>query len=273
MLSVVIAVLNSADRLEKCIESYLTQSYSNMELIVIDGGSVDGSLDIINKYSPQIAYWESNPDRGICHAWNKALKRIRGDWICFMGADDYFWNGESVSELIPFLRIAEMSAIRIVYAKVAIVNSAGDILRISGLPWEKIRRSFYSSMQLAHQGVMHHRSMFECHGPFNENILIAGDYELLLRELVRNQPLFAPDVILAAMVQGGKSNNPKNSMKMFREMHYARMIHVSRLPSVYSIMRFLKVATRILMVKLIGEQRTRRLISALRQSLLLETAL
>ncbi|MCX5849976.1 MAG: glycosyltransferase family 2 protein [Deltaproteobacteria bacterium] len=273
MVSIVIAVMNSADSLEKCIVSCLTQSYSNIELIVIDGGSVDGSVDIIEKYSPQMAYWESNPDRGICHAWNKALKIIRGDWICFLGADDYFWNGESVAELIPFLHMAEMSAIRIVYAKVAIVNSAGDILWISGLPWEKIRRRFYSYMQLSHQGVMHHRSLFECHGPFNENLSIAGDYELLLRELVSNKPLFASDVILAAMVQGGKSNNPKNSMKMFREMHYARMIHVSRLPSVYSIMRFLKVSTRILMVKLIGEQRTRRLILAFRQSLRLETVL
>jgi glycosyltransferase involved in cell wall biosynthesis len=92
MISVIVAVFNGAKTLQQCIDSVAGQTYPHKELIVIDGGSIDGTREILEGDATKLAYWVSEPDRGIYHAWNKALARARGDWICFLGADDYLWS-------------------------------------------------------------------------------------------------------------------------------------------------------------------------------------
>src|SRR5437588_11520414 len=91
LLSIVIGVLNNAATLGRCIESVLAQDYKNRELIVIDGGSTDGSLEIVREHAAKLAYWESKPDRGGYHAFNKGLQKASGEWIYFLGSDDYLW--------------------------------------------------------------------------------------------------------------------------------------------------------------------------------------
>jgi glycosyltransferase involved in cell wall biosynthesis len=87
--SVLIAVYNGAATLEKAIASFVEQTYANKELIIIDGGSTDGTQAILEKYSAEIAYWVSEKDRGIYHAWNKAVARATGEWIFFFVCYDY----------------------------------------------------------------------------------------------------------------------------------------------------------------------------------------
>src|SRR2546429_924550 len=78
-ISVVVPVLNNHATLRRCIQSVLTQEYGNCELIVMDGGSTDGSLDILHEYASKLAYWESSPDRGIYHAFNKGVEKATGE--------------------------------------------------------------------------------------------------------------------------------------------------------------------------------------------------
>src|SRR3990170_1119466 len=99
LFTIIVATLNSAHRLPRCIASFAGQTYPRRELIVMDGGSTDGTVDIIRTQGPAVAYWESSPDRGIYHAWNKALAHAHGEWICFLGADDYFWSPTSLSRV------------------------------------------------------------------------------------------------------------------------------------------------------------------------------
>jgi len=73
LITIIIAVLNSKESLERCIESVSNQTYPNRELIIIDGGSTDGTVEILKNNNDKIAYWESSPDRGIYHAFNKAI--------------------------------------------------------------------------------------------------------------------------------------------------------------------------------------------------------
>ncbi len=80
LISVIMAVYNGADSVRRCIDSVSAQTYQNRELIIIDGGSQDGTTDILKKNNDKITYWESKKDRGIYHAWNKALKHARGEW-------------------------------------------------------------------------------------------------------------------------------------------------------------------------------------------------
>ena len=89
LISIVVSVFNGADTLQQCIDSVTDQTYPAVELIVIDGGSTDGTREILLRNASKLAYWVSEPDRGIYHAWNKALVHAQGDWISFLGADDY----------------------------------------------------------------------------------------------------------------------------------------------------------------------------------------
>lgn len=88
LISIVTVVLNAARTLERTIQSVVQQRFRDYEYVVIDGGSTDGSLDILRKYEPVIAYWRSEPDSGLYDAMNKAARAARGQWILFVGADD-----------------------------------------------------------------------------------------------------------------------------------------------------------------------------------------
>jgi Glycosyl transferase family 2 len=92
-ISIVTPSFNQAQFLEETIRSVLLQNYPNLEYIVIDGGSTDGSVEIIKKYEPWIDYWVSEKDRGQSHAINKGLERCNGVWFNWLNSDDYFFPG------------------------------------------------------------------------------------------------------------------------------------------------------------------------------------
>jgi glycosyltransferase involved in cell wall biosynthesis len=95
LVSVITVCKNSVDTLERCLLSVQQQQYPNIEHIILDGGSTDGSLAILDKHSNKIAFWKSEPDNGIYDAMNKAIQFAKGDWILFLGADDFLYPGFS----------------------------------------------------------------------------------------------------------------------------------------------------------------------------------
>jgi len=92
LISVITVVYNAANKLEKTILSVTGQHYPNIEYIIIDGGSTDGTLDIIRKYQSKITYWESAPDNGVYDAMNKGVKKATGQWVYFLGAGDVLYS-------------------------------------------------------------------------------------------------------------------------------------------------------------------------------------
>jgi len=223
LITTVIAVLNKSKTLERCLKSILGQRYPSFEIIVMDGGSTDGTVDILKTYTKKIAHWESEKDNGIYHAWNKALGYSRGDWICFLGADDYLWNNRVFEELLPYFIRAGKSDIKIVYGQAARVDGKNRLIKLMGKPWENIRWLVPHGMPLPHTGLMHHRSLFQIHGVFDETFQIAGDYELLLRELKTGRALFAEGIITVGWESGGISES--SFLYSHKEIARARKKH------------------------------------------------
>ena len=254
-ISVIVAVYNAASTLQQCIDSVTSQTYSNRELIIWDGGSTDGTLEILRANASKISFWESAPDNGIYDAWNKALKHATGDWICFLGADDHLWNETVFERLAPYLRSPERY--RVVYGRVAVVNKLGEVSRYDGLPWEEVRRSFAHTMAIPHTGLMHHRSLFAEHGMFDDSFRIAADYDFLMRELRTRDALHAPDVIAVGMRHGGTSHSPSNQRRLLEEFARVRKKHGTRAPLLWSRVRF-KMTVCDWVVRLFGERTFRR---------------
>lgn len=110
-ISIITVCYNAIGGIEKTILSVLGQSYSNIEYIVIDGASTDGTVDVINKYADKIAYFVSEPDGGIYDAMNKGIRVATGEWINFLNAGDVFANGNTLKDTLS----AETDGIDVIY--------------------------------------------------------------------------------------------------------------------------------------------------------------
>ena len=257
-ISIIIASYNCKDTIERSIDSIISQTYHNWELIIIDGKSEDGTLDVIKAHSDSIAHYVSEPDTGVYNAWNKGLRHAQGEWICFLGADDFFWDTQ-VFEKIATILSAAYPKYRVVYGKNHILNEKGDILYTVGEPWSKVKNKFLQLQCLPHPGLMHHRTIFEDHGHFNENFKIAGDYELLLREL-RSSDAVHTDLVIAAMVVGGLSSTPGNMRISLSESLQAQRLNNIPQPGIYWYMASVRGKIREFMWSTIGEQSSRRIL-------------
>lgn len=101
-ISVITVCYNAAETIERTIQSVLGQTYHDIEYIIIDGGSTDGTVDVIRKYADKIAYWTSEPDKGIYDAMNKGIRVATGEWINFMNSGDTFVNSNVLDNLMVF---------------------------------------------------------------------------------------------------------------------------------------------------------------------------
>ncbi len=220
-ISVIVAVRNGAETIQRCIDSFSRQTYPRKELVVMDGASTDGTVALLSENTDAIAYWQSEIDRGLYHAWNKALAHAKGEWICFLGADDYFWD-ENVLERVAERVCEAYPRHRVAYGRIYSVKENGDILETVGVPWEKARKAFCQVMAIPHQGVFHHRTLFEDHGEFDETFQVAGDYDLLLRELKDKDACFLDGLVVAGMQRGGLTGRTEHGLFLLREIERAR---------------------------------------------------
>jgi glycosyltransferase involved in cell wall biosynthesis len=216
LITIIVATRNAARTLARCLDSVRGQTFRDWELVVMDGASTDGSVAILEARSAWIAHWRSEPDTGIYNAWNKALAIARGEWIAFLGADDYLADERVFEALAPTLRAA-LPAYRVVYGRVRLVDASGATLEVMGEPWQRVRERFRTRPCVPHPGLMHHRSLFEEHGRYDERFPMGADYELLLRELKSRDALFVP-LDTVNMQQGGQTSSPQNFFVMLQEI-------------------------------------------------------
>jgi glycosyltransferase involved in cell wall biosynthesis len=220
-ISIITAVYNGATTLQKTIDSVGNQSWPDKEHIIIDGGSTDETPDILNKNDSRIAYWESKPDRGIYHAWNKGIRLAIGEWILFLSSGDIFFNDEVLKTFVSMIRSVERLPL-LAYGEVIIVDNSGKAIKKLGDTWNNSVKKITKGMPIPHTGCFHHRKLFQRFGTFDETFNVAGDYDLILRTYKESPPVHLTDFIVTKMLTGGVSGNPSTYYKVLVENYKAQ---------------------------------------------------
>jgi glycosyltransferase involved in cell wall biosynthesis len=199
-VTIITTVLNEAKNLEETIHTVLMQDYSNKEYIIIDGGSTDGSIEIVNKYKKEIAFFESKKDSGISEAFNKGILNSTGDYIIFQGSGDGFLNKNSLSKLMENVN-PEIDMI--ISGRIARVSRTGKILYFSPNINKLNKISLIFKMPLPHQGMCMHKFLFEKYGYFDQNLKYSMDYDFLLRIYQYNLNIKFCNEVISKWVEGG----------------------------------------------------------------------
>ena len=202
LVTVITAVFNGADCIGDCIESVLFQDYPNVEHIILDARSTDGTIDILRAYDDRLALWVSEPDHGVYDAWNKGLRLAQGEWISFLGADDRFLPG-AVRE---FMDLAEGNPEAEFLSSRARLDHPSGYAPVFGGPWKWPH--FTRRMTTIHVGSMHRKALFARYGQFDASYRIAGDFEFLLRAQGDLRTAYTP-AITVVMKAGGLSDSTK----------------------------------------------------------------
>lgn len=182
-ISIITPSYNQAEFLERTILSVLAQDYPNVEYIVIDGGSTDGSVEILKKYSEHLAYWISEPDAGQSNAINKGLQRATGEWVAWQNSDDIFYPG-------AFSALAKAVALRpdidIAIGNINLIDRYDRVLRDIRYVTPSYGGMLAEGMILTNQAAFWRRNVHAQVGWLNEKLHFGFDYEWFLR-LTKNR--------------------------------------------------------------------------------------
>lgn len=162
LISVITVSFNAEKHIENCIKSVISQPFQDIEHIIIDGDSQDGTLEMIQKYDQQLAYWRSEKDTGIYHAMNKSIQFARGKWLLFLGADDELLP--DFAKMIPHLQDENC----IYY---------GDYLSNGARFGGKFTSYRLSKSCICHQNILYPKRVFEKY-QYHEKYVSSADYFL-----------------------------------------------------------------------------------------------
>lgn len=194
-VTVVTVTFNASRTIARTINSVLAQTYPNVEYLVIDGGSTDGTLDILQGYGPRVN-WLSEPDRGIYDAMNKGIGRAKGEWIHLLNGDDWYAAPDALGKAVPHL-----DPERTTYFDMIRVGADGSTVLQGRTVWPWM---LYVSAFLPHPALIVARSQYDAVGLYDLRYKIAADHDMILR-LVRKFPPKHVPFVLTNMDQTGIS--------------------------------------------------------------------
>jgi len=203
-ISIIVAVLNNADYIETTIKSVLYQKHKNIEFIVIDGGSTDETLSILNRYGDKIDILVSEKDEGIYDALNKGIKLSCGDIIGILHSDDMYVSDTVLSKIVEIFlsRNADLVYGDLVYFSKTNPNKIVRYWRSGKFNKSKLRRGWMPP----HPTVFARKEVYKQYGMFDVSFKISADYDFLLRILSENINVeYIPEVLYKMRI-GGKSN-------------------------------------------------------------------
>lgn len=202
-LSIITPSFNQAEFLEGTILSVVSQGYQNLEYIIIDGGSTDGSIDIIRKYEKYISYWVSEVDRGQAHAINKGLAIATGEWVGWQNSDDIYYEG-CFSDLAKYL---SKDDVELIIGNINIINEEGEIIRDLKYVKPNYKSLLAEGMVLANQAAFWRANKIF----MNENYHFNFDYEWFIR-LLKNGNAFHVNRTWGALRYHGGTKTSTNPL-------------------------------------------------------------
>lgn len=211
-ISVITINLNNKEAIRQTIESVVNQKFCNIEYIVIDGGSTDGSVEVIKEYQDKINYWISEPDKDIYDAMNKGIDLAKGEWIVFINSGDWFYNNDvlnNINNLISkdvdviygdtHLRYSEK------YKGFTRIQKAGELSKL------------YRGMVFSHQSVFVKTELMK-QFKFKSNLYnYTADFDFFLQLFISNKNFFNSNMIISSILAGGKSDNKFNRINSLLE--------------------------------------------------------
>lgn len=210
-ISIVTPSYNQGQFIEECIRSVLLQGYPNLEYIMIDGGSTDGSVEIIRKYEPWLAFWTSEPDAGQSEAINKGLARATGEWVAWINSDDRYLPN-------AFARVADVSArsptIGLIFGDMELVLDRGaHIIGYSTVPERMLEELAFPFQPTC----FFRRSVLKKVGVLDPSLHYVMDADLLLRVMTNTDWLYIPAALASFRIQGNTKTNTAEA-EFAREM-------------------------------------------------------
>jgi len=208
-ISVITIVYNDLKHIESTMLSVLNQTYPNIEYIVIDGASTDGTADVIKEYSQRLSYWVSEKDGGIYDAMNKGLRAATGDFVWFINSGDQIYDSATVEKIVACID----NDTDVVYGENVLIDDQGKILgmRRKKAPEKLNWHHFINGMMVCHQSVLVRRSVAPA---YNEVYRFSSDFEWVLVSLKSARKVVNSHQILSRYLEEGMTTqNLKPSLK------------------------------------------------------------
>lgn len=260
-ISVITVVRNGMPFVEQTIGSVLDQRYQNLEYIVIDGGSTDGTVDVIKSHESGIAKWVSEKDEGISDAFNKGLSFATGDYILFLNADDALANPDVLREMAKNMIRSDYPGL--IYGDCDVLDrSTGEILYRAAIEFSP--EGLRVGQMLPHPSLFSSRDYFRKYGTFDSDFGIAMDYEWLLRGGLKERVVHVPLLVTNVRNGGVSTQNQRQVVNeiisALRKNGYIASGWAERRLHVYFFMRsFAKsLLTRLGMYKIFASIRNKR---------------
>ena len=210
--SIITVTYNAGKVLEDTIQSVITQTYKNVEYIIVDGKSTDGTMDIVNRYREHIHTIVSEPDKGLYDAMNKGIDLATGDYLCFLNAGDELHEDDTLQLIVHSLN-GEKELPDVIYGETAIVDEEGHFLRMRRLstPEHLTWKSFQHGMLVCHQAFMPRRDLAV---KYNLKYRFSADFDWCIRNMKKSRVLHNTHLtIIDYLNEGMTTRNHKASLK------------------------------------------------------------
>ena len=198
LISIITVVFNGELLIADTLHSAINQSYKNIELVIIDGGSTDHTVNIANRFSANIGTLLSEKDNGIYDAMNKGIKAAKGEWVYFLNVGDSFFDSKVLSDI--FVNVP--AEIDLVYGKVQTVNEPTGINYINGKP--VLLKDFYREYPICHQAAFFRKRTFDIIGLYDDSYKLVADSEWFVRffKSGKGKALFVDRIVAYYDIQG-----------------------------------------------------------------------
>jgi glycosyltransferase involved in cell wall biosynthesis len=208
LVTIITVVYNNVKTVEDAVKSVLSQTYKNIEYIVVDGGSKDGTVDVLTKYEKDIDYLLSEQDGGIYNAMNKAISLASGSYICFLNADDYY-----LSYAIDYsIKNITENGLDLSYGSFYYADERGQVIVADeGRPWDD--SMLIQGIPGGHETIVASKKVYELNGGFNEKFKVVADYDWVMRAFKKGFKAKALNKVILVMNTGGASFEGGNEYK------------------------------------------------------------